>query len=56
MIEITAYFDNKEELLDVKKGDKVTIYGKFHQRSFDNYNGVLTVFSFRNCTFDKEKT
>ena len=53
IIEITAYFDNKEELLDIKKGDEVTIYGEFHQRSFKNYAGVLTTFSFKHCTFNK---
>lgn len=53
-IELTAYFVSENELLDVKKGDKVTVYGKFYQRSFDNYLGVLTCFSFKNCTFNKD--
>lgn len=54
IIEITAYFDNKEELLNIEKGDEVTIYGKFYQRSFENYMGELTCFSFKHCTFGKE--
>ena len=47
-IEITAYFNNIEDIKSVKKGDTVTDYGKFKQRSFEDYMNV-TVFSLENC-------
>lgn len=48
VIEITAYFNDVDELKEVKKGDIATVYGKFHQRSIENYYNV-TVFSLKDC-------
>ena len=52
-IEITAYFNNVDELKEVKKGDTVTVYGKFYQRSFEDYNNI-TVFSLKDCHLNVE--
>jgi DNA-directed RNA polymerase subunit RPC12/RpoP len=53
-IEITAYFNNIEELKEVKKDDKVTVYGKFYQRTFENYMNI-TVFSLKDCHLNVEE-
>lgn len=50
-IDISAYFANKEMLKEVKKGDKVTIYCKFKERSIENYNGT-SGYSFHSCRFE----
>ena len=51
-IEITAYFNNPEDLKSVKKGDTVTVYGKFKQRSMENYMNIITLYSFENCSLN----
>ena len=49
IIEFTAYFNNENDLKSVKKGDTVTVYGKFHQRSIENYMNLITSYSFKSC-------
>lgn len=53
IIEITAYFNDIDELKEVKKGDTVTVYGQFHQRSIEDYANI-TVFSLENCHLNVE--
>jgi len=48
VIDLNAYFNNPDDLINLKKGDNVTIYGKFKQRTFENYMGIAS-FSFENC-------
>ena len=50
-IDISAYFANKEMLTNVKKGDVVTVYCKFKERSIENYKGT-TGYSFHSCQFE----
>ena len=50
-IDISAYFANKEMLKEVKKGDTVTIYCKFKERSIENYMGT-SGYSFHSCQFE----
>ena len=47
-IELTAYFKDRNAISHVRKGDTLTIYGKFHQRALDGYFGVTT-FSIKDC-------
>lgn len=49
-IELTAYFESGDMLKNVKKGDKVTVYCKFKERSIENYFGT-TSYSFHSCHF-----
>ena len=55
IIEITAYFDNADDLKNVKKGDLVTIYGKFKDRSIENYMNTITSYSFKSCLLEKNQ-
>lgn len=52
IIDIGAYFDNKEDLLNVNKGDNITIYCQFNDRTIDDYVGI-SHYSFKNCRFKK---
>ena len=52
-IDINAYFANKEMLANVKKGDTVTVYCKFDERSIENYKGT-TSYSFHSCQFEDD--
>lgn len=47
-IEINAYFDNENDIKNVKVGDKVTVYCKFKQRSLDDFIGT-TSYSLEDC-------
>ena len=49
-IELTAYFASSDMLKDVKKGDTVTVYCKFKERSIENYMGT-TGYSLHSCHF-----
>ena len=49
-IELNAYFHSGSQLENVKKGDNVTVYCKFKQRSIENYFGT-TSYSFHSCRF-----
>ncbi len=49
-IELTAYFENGDMLKNVKKGDTVTVYCKFKERSIENYMGT-TGYSLHSCHF-----
>ena len=50
-IDISAYFENKEMLINVKKGEKVTVYCKFKERSIENYMGT-SGYVFHSCRFE----
>lgn len=49
-IELTAYFANADMIKDVKKGDKVTVYCKFKDRTIENYMGT-SGYSLYSCHF-----
>lgn len=55
IIEINAYFNSSDDLKDVKKGDYVTVYCKFKQRSIENYMNTITSYSFHSCRFKTEE-
>ncbi len=54
-IELTAYFANGDMLKDVKKGDTVTVYCKFKERSIENYMGT-SGYSLHSCHFGDKFT
>lgn len=54
-IELTAYFENGDMLKNVKKGDSVTVYCKFKERSIENYMGT-TGYSLYSCHFGDKFT
>lgn len=54
IIEITAYFSSTDDIKNVKKGDTITVCGKFKERTFDNYNNYLTAFSFHSCKLKED--
>lgn len=51
-IEINAYFKDKNALKNITKGDLLTIYGKFKQRSIKNYANI-SAYSFEHCKLEK---
>lgn len=53
-IELNAYFKDSDAFSDVKKGDIVTVYCKFKERSIEDYFGI-TSYSFHSCQFKNEK-
>jgi len=49
-IELDAYFPFKsEELKKLNKGENITVYCKFKQRSIENYANTVTSYSFHSC-------
>ena len=54
-IEINAYFSDVEELKKVKKGDKITIYGKFKEQSIKDYMNITTSYTFHSCRIKDAK-
>lgn len=51
VIELDAYFSDSDAIKNVKKGDKVTVYCKFKQRSIENYMNTVTTYSLHSCRF-----
>lgn len=49
-IELNAYFASGEMIKDVKKGDTVTVYCKFKERTIENYMGT-SGYSLHSCHF-----
>ena len=49
-IELTAYFANADMLKSVTKGQTVTVYCKFKERSIENYMGT-SGYSLHSCHF-----
>ena len=54
VIELDAYFNSADDIKDVKKGDTVTVYCKFKQRSIENYMNTVTSYSLHSCRFKTE--
>lgn len=50
-IELNAYFNSSDAFANIKKGDTVTVYCKFEQRSIEDYFGV-TSYSFHSCKLE----
>lgn len=53
-IELNAYFSDSNAFTNLKKGDTVTVYCKFKERSIEDYLGI-TSYSFHSCQFKNEK-
>ena len=49
-IEINAYFSDADKIKNVNKGDKVTVYCKFHKRLIESF-GNTSSYSLHNCKF-----
>ena len=49
VIELDAYFNDSEAIKNVIKGDNVTVYCKFKQRSIENYMNTVTTYSLHSC-------
>lgn len=49
-IEINAYFSDANKIKNVNKGDKVTVYCKFHKRLIESF-GNTSSYSLHNCQF-----
>lgn len=53
IIELDAYFNSKDEIFSLTKGQNVTVYCKFKQRSVKNYMNTITTYSFKDCKLNK---
>lgn len=51
LIEFDAYFNNADALKSINKNDEVTVYCKFQNRGIEDFMGVITTYTFKNCKF-----
>lgn len=49
-IELNAYFNSSDAFTNIKKGETVTVYCKFKERSIEDYFGI-TSYSLHSCQF-----
>lgn len=51
-MDLTLYFDDADDLLEVSIDDEVTVYCTFKTRSVDDYLNAISSFSFKDCFFE----